>query len=200
MFALKWRCAGRIIGTLRKLVEAWQRSGPNLQRMLAEDKALFHRVRAGRTLLVPTDTGKGHLLWLPTPRGVEPLSLKGIALSHFMDLIVNPKCHKLGGPCHRCGKYYIKKTSRQKMYCSRRCGSMTTALDRTRKRRHEEHEKKLRKAQQAAERWTSGPRRRSWKEWVSGQTRITVKWLTRAVNAGSLKAPRGRRSRDLKIT
>lgn len=174
---------------VRRLVETWQKSGPNLDKMLNDNPGLAAIVRHGRTRLLPTFTGKGHLLWMPDPPKFKAGSWKGEALAHFMDLIVNPLWHKLGGPCQRCGKYYVKKTSRQMKYCSRRCGFGKTAIETTRKRRQEERARKLRQAQEAANAWVTFRTRLRWKEWVSNQTKITVKWLTRAVNRGDLRAP-----------
>jgi hypothetical protein len=174
---------------LRRLVEAWQKSGPNLAKMFEADEVLATRAKHGRTLLAATNTGKGHLLWLPNPPDFDLLSWKDHALTHFVDLIVNPQWHKLGGPCERCDNYYVKKTSRQKTYCSRRCGSVLTALATTRKRRAEERAHKVRRAQAAADQWPTAPTRRPWKEWVWVRTKITIKWLTRAVNKGDLKVP-----------
>jgi hypothetical protein len=174
---------------LRRLVEAWQKSGPNLAQLLHKDEELRGRTRHGRTLLVPTTVGKGHLIWLPSPPPVNALSWKDGALCHFMDLIVNPDWHKLGGPCCRCGKYYIKKTTRQKVYCSRQCGSRNTALATTRMRRREVQERKLQIAQSAVDEWRSLERRQPWKKWVSARTKSSVKWLTRAVNSGHLQVP-----------
>jgi hypothetical protein len=146
--------------------------------MLNDDKVLAARAKHGRTILVATNTGKGHLLWLPNPKGFDPSSWKDQALTHFMDLIVNPQWHKLGGPCQRCGRFYVKKTSRQKAYCSRRCGLAMTAIARTRKRREEEHARKLRLAQAAARDWSTARTADPWKEWISARTKITVRWLT----------------------
>ena len=176
-----------LCSALRKLVGTWQKSGPNLAKMLKDDEVLAARVKHGRTLLAPTDTGKGHLLWRPALRGSNAGSWEDQALAHFMDLIVNPQWHKLGGPCQRCGRYYVKKTSRQKAYCSRRCGSTRTAMATTRKRREEERASKLRRAEEAASCWAKVRRRQAWKDWVSAKTKITVKWLTRAVNRGDLR-------------
>jgi hypothetical protein len=175
---------------LRRLIEIWQKSGPNLSRMLKDDDVLAARARHGRTLLVPTNTGKGHLHWRPYPQDFDAGSWKDQALTHFMDLIVNPEWHKLGGPCQRCDRFYVKKTSRQKKYCSRRCGSRTTAVAATRKMREEERARKLRRAQEAANRWVKVHTRDSWKDWVSTRTKLTVKWLTRAVNRGDFQAPK----------
>jgi len=174
---------------VRRLVAIWQKSGPNLDKMLKDDQGLAARVTHGKTRLLPTYTGKGHLLWTPNPPKFDASSWKDIALTHFMDLIVNPLWHKLGGPCHRCEKYYVKKTSRQKTYCSRRCGFGRTAIETTRKRRQGERVLKLSRAQVAADNWPTAHTRHSWKDWVSNETKITVKWLTRAVNKEDLRAP-----------
>lgn len=174
---------------LRRLVKAWQMSGPNLAEMFKDDTILAARTKHGRTLLVPTRTGKAHLHWRPNPPDFNPRSWKDHALTHFMDLIVNPRWHMLGGPCARCGKYYVKKTARQKAYCSRRCGSVATAAATTRKRREEAHAEKVREAQAAVDELTKIRTRLPWKHWVSARTKVTVKWLTRAVNRGELRMP-----------
>jgi hypothetical protein len=175
---------------LRKLVRAWQESGPNLAKMLDADKALARRADHGVTRLLPTNTGKGHLLWLPTPPGFNPLSWKDHALAHFLDLVVNPLWYKLGGPCARCDRYYVKKTTLQKTYCSRTCGSTFTANFAVRKARKKEHVEKLQRAQLAADAWRITRTRLPWKQWVSNKTKLTVKWLTRATNNGQLREPK----------
>ncbi len=168
---------------------AWQKSGPNLNKLLGSDSALNTSVKHGRTLLVPTNTGKGYLLWLPNPPVSNPFSWKDQALAHFMDLIINPQWHRLGGPCERCGKYYVKKTARQKAYCSRRCGSANTAMASTRRKREKERADKMRHAQAATDKWARVGSRQPWKLWVSMKTKITIKWLTRAANRGELRHP-----------
>lgn len=175
---------------LRKLVKTWQESGPNLAKMLGADKALARRTDHGVTRLLPTHTGKGHLMWRPTPPEFNPLSWKDHALAHFLDLVVNPNWHKLGGPCARCGNYYVKKTARQKTYCSRKCGSAVTANFAIQKARKKEHVEKLRRAQLAADAWQHTRSRLPWKQWVSNKTKLTGKWLTRATNSGQLREPK----------
>jgi len=174
----------------RRLVMLWMESGPNLAKMLKADEALAARTKHGRTLLVPTQSGKGHLMWFPNPVGYNASSWKDQALCHFMDLIVNPHCHRLGGPCARCNKYYVKNTARQKKYCSRRCGSMLTAKIHTREKRDSEHSEKLHNAQSAANKWTTMKTAMTWKKWVSMRTNISVRWLSRAVNRGELREPK----------
>ena len=188
-FLLNSREPRGLCSEFRRLVEAWQKSGPNLSKMLKDDPVLEARAKHGRTLLVPTNTGKGHLLWLPGPDRFDALEWKDHALAHFMDLIVNSQWDKLGGPCGRCQKYYIKKTVRQKTFCSRRCGSAIMALAATRKRREAERAENLLIAQRGIEEWATVRTRDPWKQWVSAQTKITPKWLTRAVNRGELRPP-----------
>jgi hypothetical protein len=49
---------------------------------------------------------------------------------------------------------------------------------------------KLNRAQSAAHKWTTAKTPGNWKEWVSAQTDISVRWLSRAVNRGELREPR----------
>jgi hypothetical protein len=175
---------------LKRLVTVWVQSGPNLRKMFDEDPELKRRTMHGRTLLIPTRTGRGHLSWLPDPPGLDPYSQKDQALMHFMDLIANPEWELLGGPCARCGKYYLKKTKRQKAYCSRTCGAAATAIPATKKRRELEHAAKISRAQRSIAKWSESKRSMKWKEWVSNKTKYTVKWLTRAANNGQLKPPK----------
>src|SRR5258706_7307268 len=188
-FLLNSREPLELCSELRRLVEVWQKSGPNLGKMRKGDPVLAARVLHGRTHLVPTRTGKGHLLWLPTPHDFDARRWKDHALTAFMDLIVSPQWDKLGGPCVRCQKYYIKKTARQKSFCSRRCGSASTAISKTKQRREAARAQKLLMAQIGIEGWTKGLTEQPWKEWVSKKTKITVKWLTRAVNKAELRSP-----------
>ena len=106
-------------------------------------------------------------------------------------LVNHPQQDKLAGPCPRCGRYFIKRTSKQKVYCSRNCGTGSTAAIATRKRRQQEHAEKLHRAEKSATRWSMAPRRKGWKEWTNAEhPDITPKWLTRAVRRGELKEPR----------
>ncbi|PSH04623.1 MAG: hypothetical protein CXZ00_07380 [Acidobacteria bacterium] len=113
------------------------------------------------------------------------------ALRLFIEFLLNPECDRLAGPCARCGKYYIRGSVRNKLYCSRSCGTRSTALAATRKRRDNEHADKLRRAQKAADKWIEhGHTRLDWKTWVTRkEPDITSKFLTRAVNNGELQSP-----------
>ena len=179
---------------LQDLVQAWMESGPDLLKLFVEKPELKRLVRHGETLFYPVQGGRGHLDWIPTVS--EELSSKydARALEDFMILITNPLWELLGGPCARCNNYYLKKTRRQKIYCSRSCGGKQTAYEAVKRRRKEEHSKKLRLAAEAIREWGEKKRRMPWKKWISIQTGLTDRWITRAVNRGELSTPQAVRT------
>ena len=179
---------------LRKLVQAWQSSGPDLSRFSCDQRQMWKDVdrywEAGRRL--------NPLLLLGAPGGGAGIGQNNRpepdpyneALRLFIELLLNPECGKLAGPCPRCGNYYIRRSARNKVYCSRSCGTRATALAATRMRRDKEHADKLLRATEAAREWTIARTRKEWKPWVSGRhPDISVKFLTRAVNQGELESP-----------
>ena len=174
---------------LQRLVGAWMGSGPDLIQMFKREPELELWVRYGRTILYPVHDGRGHLDWIPEigSSGQPPYSKQ--ALQDFMILITNPLWEFLGGPCARCGDYYLKKARRQKIYCSRNCGAEATAVATTRRRRQQEHADKVRRAQNAIDDWCKAKPRRDCKDWVSNETGYTVRWITRAEHKKHLKLP-----------
>jgi hypothetical protein len=174
---------------LDRLVTTWRKSGPNLRRMFRREPELDKRSRVGKTFFFPSSGPIGYLDWIPLPSEQAVISPKDQALEYFMTLITNPQWELLGRPCSRCGDHYLKKTKRQKAYCSRVCSSMATAIPAVKLKRQTEHANRISKAQAAVVEWSGRKRSLPWKDWVSNRTRFTVKWITRAVNNGSLKAP-----------
>jgi hypothetical protein len=182
---------------LRSLVEKWKASGPNLQVMFAEDPELRRRTRHGTTLLYPGTDGKGYLEWSAVTPDAHLLSTKADfrppqdkALRYFMNLITNPDWVLLGGPCGRCGDYFLKKTNRKRVYCSKKCGSTATAVPFIQRKRQQEKADKIRLAQTSIGKWQEAKRRMEWKRWVTIETRLTARWLTRAVNEGFIQPPK----------
>lgn len=195
---------------LRKLVQAWQESGPDptkfsfyQQRKMWEaeawqgpDPTNFYQGKMWADVVAYWKTVRTQLVRAPgggagvfMNNGPDPDPYKE-ALRLFIELLLNPDCDKLAGPCPRCGNYYICRSARNKVYCSRSCGTRTTALAATRKRRDEEHADKLLRAAEGAREWTTARTKKEWKPWVSGRhPDITAKFLTRAVNNGELKPP-----------
>ena len=173
---------------LRSLVERWMKSGPNLRKLFAQDPELERRTRHWEMLFYATNTGRGYLDSTPVPNQIN-LSPEDRALKDFMTLITNSQWDSLGGPCRRCGNYYLKNTKRQNVYCSRLCSSGETAVSATRKWREREQAKKIDIAQECMFEWPKKKRRLGWKEWVSNETGYSIRWISRAVNNGTLQTP-----------
>jgi hypothetical protein len=177
---------------LKELVEAWQRSGPDLEKFYRDWPTVWANVtrywKATPVELSWGPSGGACLVHRFTDRpGRTPLEE---AFRFFILLIMNPKWDKLAGPCAGCGAYYMRRTARNSTYCTRRCATRTTAIAATRKRRDEERAEKLRKATQLSQQWLSARTKQDWKPWISRrEPEITIHWLTRAVNQGDLKPP-----------
>jgi hypothetical protein len=170
---------------LRRLVSNWQASGPNLRKFFAQNPALKQWSMQGHMTLWPSDTGRGHLEW----SSQSARSQKEEALQQFMELISNPRWHLLGGPCRECGMFYVKNTKRQKVYCSRACGSKATAKITQRATRASESAVKLATAQKEIDKIFAKGAGCDWKRLVSKRTGYTLRWITRSANKKLLRAP-----------
>jgi hypothetical protein len=176
---------------LQRLVKAWFASGPNLKKMLHADHRLWGDVQnSWRSLYVPTNTGRAHIALFPEGPGENKESPQDEARRLFAALTLNPQNTLLAGPCARCGNYYLKKTRRQKVYCSQRCGTTATALSAVSKKRADEHAQGLRSARAALLAWKPTSNEEGWKKAISRRTNLTVQWLSRAANKGELSPPR----------
>lgn len=174
---------------LDRLIKLWMNSGPNLRKMFRKHPELAQRVRAGSTVFSALPYGRGHLEWVPIENERAAPSPEDQALEYFMTLITNPQWKMLGGPCQRCKDYFLKKTRRQRVYCSRTCGSRVTAGQAVNRHRQQQRAKKIEIAQRAIGKYGEQKRRLAWKDWVSNHTGYTTQWITRAANKGELKQP-----------
>jgi hypothetical protein len=175
---------------LQRLVNAWFASGPNLKKMLHADRDLWGAVQNSWTsLYVPTETGRAHIVLFPEGPGENRESSEDEARRLFAALTLNPQNNLLAGPCARCGNYYLKKTRRQKVYCSQRCGTAATALSAVSKKRAGEHAQRLSSARTALSAWKPTSDEQGWKKAISRRTRLSVQWLSRAANKGELCPP-----------
>lgn len=174
---------------LRRLVDRWMKSGPNLKKMLKGERELVAQAQLVRTSVHFSSSARGHVeCFLPLGES-ERLSPRQEASRDFLMFVTNPLCESLGGPCPRCESYYLKRTKRQKVYCKRSCSSGRTALSATRRRREREQAEKIRRAQDALEQ-LDGRKRIHWKKWVSIETGYHVRWISRAANKGLLHGNR----------
>lgn len=174
---------------LRKLVKEWLDSGPNMELMVERNPSLWRKIEKVIIELQPTNTGAVKVDLAAMPREEELPRFDLFVHSFFLLLIMNRYWNRLGGPCARCDNYYIKKTSRQKVYCSKRCGLMETSISANRRRRLRMRMEKVEKAREFIAKWKTTRTKRNWKEWVSEKTRFKRTWLTRAVTSGDLDEP-----------
>jgi hypothetical protein len=174
---------------LRRLVRGWMESGPDLIKMFKKEPELERQIRYGRTRFYPVHDGRGYLDWISEITGDPQPRYKDQALRDFLMLITNPQWELLGGPCARCGDFFLKKTRRPRVYCTRKCSSAITAVQAVNQHRKKKHAEKIEIAQRAIGKYSEKKRRLAWKEWVSNQTGYTKRWITRAVNKGDLRSP-----------
>lgn len=176
---------------LRELVHFWQISGsgsvrPSSTHQFWQEINEYFQKMPKRLIPVP---GGGATIWWNSRPDMDP---RGEALRWFVEFLINPDCRKLAGPCDRCGRYYIRKSARNKRYCSRSCGTKATAIAATKRARTAEHQRKLERARKAIREYAKARTKVDWKHWVALKEReegITPKFLTRAVNNGELQVP-----------
>lgn len=185
---------------LREIVQSWKSSGPDLFKFSIHNRTLWTEIekqwKKTPTKLVGAPGGGAAIFW----NAISSRDPQEEAFRWFIELLVNPECERLAGPCARCGSYYIRGSIRNKSYCSRSCGTRATAKAATAKRRATEKTEKLLRASKLIQKWSSARAEMDWKQWVSRRRDITPKFLTRAVNSGELVPPKLPKSEILNIT
>lgn len=177
---------------LTQLVTEWQASGPNLAKMMTANLPLWKTLtRSCNATWTITETGGAYVDLQPgiaLPKfghsRTRDEEQEAQAVILFYLLTLGP-WETLGGPCPRCGKYFIKKRANHRIYCGRGCASLASAKVSTRKKLDEEREDKVERAREAIQEWDALKSRPAidWKQWVhKREPDITPKWLTRAVN------------------
>jgi hypothetical protein len=175
---------------MRRLVQAWRRSGPNVIKLLDAQPEVNQAIQKSSPVFLPTNGSVGQLAYLTATEFSLTDKPLEIALGHFIQFLLNPYNEKLGGPCKQCGNYYVKKSERKKaVYCSVRCGHRFTSRLANKERRDREHEKQFKLAKKSIARWRNAKTSKPWKEWVSIETNISKQWLTRAVEKREISEP-----------
>ncbi len=181
---------------LRRLVALWQASGPDTSKLFAEHPRLWAQfLSAWKPSPMLTRTGAVGLGFgfNAGAEGSMP-NLAGerfAAMAIFGALLANPQWDKLGGPCARCQRYYIKNRTSQKVYCSAKCGSETTAISASQKRFEEERAEKLKLAEDWLNKFRKqqGPNATHWKEWIAEHSGLDKRFLAQAARRGDLEPP-----------
>jgi hypothetical protein len=194
---------------LRRLLSIWNDSASLADMMAAEKDIDWENISI---YLDTVPTGKRIGLQLPFSylsqkeswyREVDPKQSEGLQVDHarqiFYYFLLGPEPWRLGGPCPKCGKYYVRRTRQQSVYCSHRCASQATAIRRTVELRQQMKEQKLAAAKEGIAKYeelvTRRRARHGWKEFVAAHyPEITSKFLTRAVNQGKLHPPKQEKS------
>lgn len=183
---------------LRKLVERWKKSGPNLEQMLENDPRLLRELeRMWRMKYILHKSGKATLavdVKRPSTRVEEDAKphLHRQAVSLFAAFTLMPDLNQLRGPCEygRCGKYFVAGRKPDTPYCSRTCSQRASASLNTKRKQDETRRDKLHRAAVAIREWETGRRNVEWRDWVCAQhTDITPKFLTRALRKRDLLPP-----------
>jgi hypothetical protein len=201
---------------LRRYIQAWQESGPDLTAMMFEamTQVAWDVLESSfTTLWNPTSGGRARLIvWFDHEQlakcigrervftektgGTPVPKPEAVAFEQFAFFTLNPHCEELAGPCARCGNYYVKKRATQKVYCSRSCGNAATAVVRTAAKLKAEREQKTARAKALIREWNSLKDRSGlvWKVWLKKKDpSITDKFVTRRVNTGELTEPKAGR-------
>ena len=174
---------------LRRLVEAWYKSGPNVSKLLESEPLLERESRSFRAHMIPTQTAQARLLYISVPDNMDPRDPRETAFGLFINFLLNPFNQRLGGPCKHCNKYYVKKTKRQNVYCSRKCSLNHTSLETNRRQRARENAMKLKRVKISLTAWSMLKRISDWKIYVSKDTNISKNFLTRAQKHGLIDIP-----------
>ncbi len=169
---------------LLRLVRAWLDSGPDLLKMKVRDDDfdLSEQWKAWRTDIAPAGP-RAYISLSPTGE-----NFRDVVAFYFVRLILNPQCERLG-LCPKCQAWFVRKTARASIYCSRRCaGNAAKTAERVRL-----HAEMLLHAEKAIRNYRTRPMRfrdLSWKQWVvQAEPRLSKDWITRAVTRGELVAP-----------
>jgi hypothetical protein len=112
------------------------------------------------------------------------------ALWDFLDLARSPMRSAIGR-CQRCERYYLNWWGHaNKVYCSRQCTTRDWAERSTEKRRKQERQRKIDKANRWLGRFAHLENPPSdWKAWLAERSGLTQKWITRGVNRGDIHPP-----------
>src|SRR5262249_38407627 len=106
------------------------------------------------------------------------------------------------GKCDRCGSYFWNRWGKaNKRFCGRRCSVIGTATERQARRvARQRREKNVRISRAVDTLVRDEPATADWKTWVARRGRVTVSYLTRALNRGAQGKPDGLRLHKLQRT
>jgi hypothetical protein len=198
------RAQTEFVRDLSDMVEKWRRSDWNLAACFQKHPDMAQRIdrfvrcrplaflaaSGGPSLLINPLNPFGPFGLQHYPRGKDKPMVRARtdAITLFIRLTQHP-AHVRLGRCVRCGRYFYGRVGQKCCPRPRRCGSTTAAIAVTKRRWKEARIEKLRRVRESCVEWMRQGPNQDWKEWVANQVGVTVKWITRAVNAGELEVP-----------
>jgi hypothetical protein len=123
--------------------------------------------------------------------GIEPSAYgpASEAALQFALFITSPNGQLLGR-CERCQRYFLNTSGhRNKKYCRPECARDVAARRATKRARRAEHEAKLQRLRRAAAAFHEKPPNRDAKEWLAKRAKVSVWFITRALNRGEVCLP-----------
>lgn len=176
---------------LRRILAIWNASGPNLANMLDSHPEIQQQIKKGRAQFISTSTGRAYCRFAFTDYSTRDHF--ACAIADFCLIILSPEWWKFGGPCHQCGKYFLRPTQTRTPFCSEVCNRRYTAKRDQERERQKKREVKIAVAEQAIAKFKMLKRPpKDWKKYVAGwepSAGITPKFLTRHVKNGLLQEP-----------
>jgi hypothetical protein len=143
------------------------------------------------------------------PSGPEPAVIlfggETQAQGIFFTFVRNPDRWRLCGPCRRkeCLRYFLRKTTHEKVYCSNRCATRDSALVAMRAKRKEIRDRLVQETKKAVARWERKPLQKiAWSDWVAAhvttwaesvnlrQKEVTARMIHGWVLSGYVTPPR----------
>ena len=140
--------------------------------------------------VISTSSGKAKIILFPAFSEGPGFTFKLSVYDFFLNFLIDSSCDRLGGPCARCGVYYVKRSVRERVYCSKLCGARETSRLRNEKSRHLLHKKRLARANHYISKWLADNNHKlDCKAWVHKAARLSKHWLTSAEKSGALAFP-----------
>jgi hypothetical protein len=174
---------------LRRLIRTWFECELNVGKLLKADPVVAKAALVFDAHLISGRSGQGHILCVPVPKDMPLGNPLSIAIGLFLGFLFNPYSHMLAGPCKECDQYYVRKTIRQIVYCSSKCGRKHTSRESNRVRAQTQRAKDIKLAQNALNSWCQDSHKEGWKDYVHRKTRVSKNLLTRTFKSGELVAP-----------
>ena len=86
----------------------------------------------------------------------------------------------------RCQRYYLNVSNQRKKHCCSNAHSAALILE---ARRAKERTEKIRRTAAAIDKWPKTRTSKDWKQWVARHARVTLNFITSALNKGEVKPP-----------